>query len=67
MKKQIKKVKKLFDMANRYANQEDAMAAEHDDQPRQKDRKDNPESSKPKYHKHKSDDMVAVADRSRPP
>ena len=54
-------------MAYWYANQEDAMATENDDRPRQKESKDVPESSKPKNRKRKGDDMVAVAERSRPP
>src|SRR6266508_3446792 len=60
-------VKELFDMADWYANQEDAMATKNDDRPRQKEKKDNPESSKPKDRKRKGDDMVAAAKRSRPP
>ena len=43
------------------------MAAEKDDRPRQNPKKDSAESSKPKDHKRKGDDLVAVADRSRPP
>src|SRR6266540_3490898 len=54
-------------MADRYANQEDMMTTEHDDRQRQKDKKDNLESSKPKDRKRKGDDMVATAKRSRPP
>ena len=41
-------------MADRYANQEEAMAIERDDRLHQKDKKDKrdiPESSKPKDHK----------------
>src|SRR5438132_6304084 len=60
-------VKELFDMADLYANQEDAMAIENDDRPCQKDKKDNPESSKPKDCKCKGDDMVVAAVRSRSP
>ena len=41
-------VKDLFDMADRYASQEEAMAAENDDRPRQNQKKDNAESSKQK-------------------
>src|SRR5207237_4966122 len=63
----LKIVKELFDMADWYANQEDAMAAKHHDRSRQKDKKDNPESSKPKDCKRKGDDMVVAAERSRPP
>ena len=54
-------------MADRYANQEQAMATENDDPPLQKEKKDAPESSKPKDHKRKGDDMVMAAERSRPP
>src|SRR6266540_4021374 len=60
-------VKELFDMADLYANQEDVMAAKNDYQPRQKKRKDIPESSKPKDRKRKGDDMVAAAEHSQPP
>src|SRR5207253_10562009 len=35
--------------------------------PRQKERKDVPESFKPRDRKRKGDDMVAAAERSRPP
>src|SRR5436190_910345 len=59
------RLKELFDMADRYANQEDTMAAENDDRPRQKERKDVPESSKPRDRKCKGDDMVVAAERSR--
>ncbi len=41
-------VKDLFDMADRYASQEEAVATENYDRPRQNQRKDNAESSKPK-------------------
>src|SRR6266508_2925053 len=58
-------IKELFNMADRYANQEDAMAAENDDRPLQKERKDIPESSKPRDRKRKGDDMVTAAERSR--
>ena len=57
-------------MADRYANQEDAMTAEDDDQPRQKEKKDTTESSKPKDHKRKSEGIVAVTEHGwlpRPP
>ena len=63
-------VKELFDMADRYANQEEAMATERDDRLPQKDKKDKrdvPESSKSRDRKRKSDDMVAAADRARLP
>src|SRR5205085_2172324 len=60
-------VKELFDMADRYANQEEAMATENDDRPSQNQKKDAAESSKPKDHKHKGDDLVAAAEHSRPP
>src|SRR5438132_14436072 len=43
------------------------MTTENNDRPHQKDKKDNPESSKPKYRKRKGDDMVTVAERSRLP
>src|SRR5207244_7474822 len=59
-------VKDLFDMADRYASQEEAVAAENNDRPRQNQRKDNVESSKPKGQKRKGDDLVAAAERSRP-
>src|SRR5436190_11853169 len=59
-------VKDLFDMADRYASQEEAMAAENYDRPRQNQRKDNAESSKPKGQKRKGDDLVAAAERTRP-
>src|SRR5438105_6521935 len=59
-------VKELFDMADRYASQEEAMAAENNDRPRQNQRKDNAESSKSKGQKRKGDDMVAAAERTRP-
>ena len=60
-------VKDLFDMADRYASQEEAMAGEHDDRPRQNQKKDAAESSKQKDRKRKGDDMVAAAERNRPP
>src|SRR6266540_177117 len=66
-RRQPEMVKDLFDMADRYASQEEAMAAENDDRPRQNQKKDNPESSKPKGQKRKGDDLVAAAERSRPP
>src|SRR5438105_9066645 len=59
-------VKDLFDMANQYASQEEAVATENNDRPRQNQRKDNAESSKPKEQKRKGDDLVAAAERSRP-
>src|SRR5438105_8429481 len=59
-------VKDLFDMADRYASQEEAMAAENDDRPRQNQKKDNAESSKQKGQKRKGDDLVAAAECSRP-
>src|SRR6266498_776846 len=66
-RRQLAKMKELFDMAEWYTNQEDAMAIENDDRPCQKERKDVPESSKPKDRKRKGDDMVTVAERSWPP
>src|SRR6266540_3714325 len=66
-RRQLAMVKELFNMADQYANQEDAMAAKNDDRPHHKERKDIPESSKPKDRKRKGDDMVAIAERSRPP
>ena len=42
------------------------MATENNDRPRQNQRKDNAESSKPKGQKHKGDDLVAAIERSRP-
>src|SRR5438105_14438 len=66
-RRQPETVKELFDMADWYATQEEAMATENDDWPRQKERKDVPESSKPKDRKHKGNDMVAAAERIRPP
>src|SRR5437762_6867208 len=62
-RRQPKIVKDLFDMADRYTNQEEAMATENDNRPRQNQKKDAVESSKPKDHKRKGDDLVAVADR----
>src|SRR5436189_6027302 len=59
-------VKDLFDMADWYASQEEAMAAENDDRPRQNQRKDNAESSKQKGQKRKGDDLVVATERSRP-
>ena len=53
-------------MADRYINQEDVMAVEYDDRPRQKDKRDIPESPKPNDRKRKSDDMVTAAERGRP-
>src|SRR6266540_234437 len=66
-RRQLETVKDLFDMADRYASQEEAMATEHDDWPRQNQKKDTAESSKQKDRKRKGDDMVAAAERSRPP
>src|SRR5438128_7789832 len=66
-RRQPKMVKELFDMADRYANQEEAMAAENDDWPRQNQKKDVLESSKPKDRKRKGDDLVAAIEPSRPP
>src|SRR6266540_2204701 len=60
-------MKKLFDMADRYASQEEAVAVEKDDRPRQNPKKDSAESSNPKDRKRKGDDLVAAADRSQPP
>src|SRR5438105_14501929 len=59
-------VKDLFDMADRYTSQEEAVAAKNNDRPRQNRRKDNAESSKPKGQKRKGDDLVAAAERTRP-
>src|SRR6266542_1356546 len=59
-------VKVLFDMADRYASQEEAVAAENNDRPRQNQGKDNAESSKQKGQKRKGDDLVVAAERSRP-
>src|SRR6266542_556525 len=59
-------VKDLFDMADRYARQEEVVAAENNDRPRQSHRKDNTESSKPKGQKRKGDDLVAATEHSRP-
>src|SRR5438105_265162 len=59
-------VKDLFDAADWYASQDEAMATENNDQPCQNQRKDNAESSKPKGQKRKGDDLVAAAERSRP-
>src|SRR5207244_11079415 len=66
-RRQPKTVKELFDTTDRYANQEEAMAAENDDRPHQNQKKDAAESSKPKDRKRKGDDLVAAAERSRPP
>src|SRR5207253_4720328 len=46
-------VKELFDMAGRYASQEEAVATEKDDRPRQNPKKDSAKSSKPKDRKRK--------------
>src|SRR6266540_756586 len=60
-------VKDLFDMADRYASQEEAMSTEHDDRPRQNQKKDAAESSKQKDRKRKGDDLVAAIECSRLP
>ena len=54
-------------MADRYASQEEAVAAEKDDRLRQNPKKDSAESSKPKDRKCKGDNLVAAVDCSRPP
>ena len=41
-RRQPKMVKELFNMADRYANQEEAMTTANDDRPRQKEKKDVP-------------------------
>src|SRR5436190_18669627 len=66
VRQQPESVKDLFDMADRYASQEEAMATKNNDRPRQNQRKDNAESSKPKGQKRKGDDLVAAAEHSRP-
>src|SRR5438876_8329127 len=66
LQRQPKTVKELFDMADRYASQEEVVAAEKDDRPRQNPKNDKAESSKPKDRKRKGDDLVAAADRSQP-
>src|SRR6266542_1235573 len=66
-RRQPKTVKELFDMTDRYASQEEAVATEKDDRPRQNPKKDSAESSKPKDRKRKGDNLVVAADRSRPP
>ena len=63
-RRQPETVKDLFDMADRYASQEEAMATENDDRPRQNQKKDNAESSKQKGQKRKGDDLVAAAEHS---
>src|SRR6266498_4248979 len=65
--RQPETVKELFDMADWYASQEEAMVAENDDRPRQNPKKDSVESSKPKDRKRKGDDLVAATERGRPP
>src|SRR5207247_10273642 len=65
-RRQPESVKDLFDTADRYASQEEAVATENNDRPCQNQRKDNAESSKPKGQKHKGDDLVVATDRSRP-
>ena len=57
-------VKDLFDMADRYASQEEAVVAENNDRPHQNQRKDNAESSKPKGQKRKGNDLVVAPGRS---
>src|SRR5438105_1617754 len=47
-RQQPESVKVLFDMANRYTSQEEAMAAENDDQPCQNQKQEDAESSKKK-------------------
>src|SRR5438105_10029739 len=59
-------VKDLFNRVDRYASQEEAVAAENNDRPCQNQRKDNAESSKQKGQKCKGDDLVVAAERSRP-
>src|SRR5437016_13944421 len=54
-------------MADRYANQEEVMAAKNDDRPCQNQKKDAAASSKPKDRKRKGDDLVAAVECSRPP
>src|SRR6266540_3156707 len=66
-RRQLETVKELFNMADRYASQEEVMATENDDRPRQNPKKDSAESSKPKDRKRKGDDLVAATDHSRPP
>ena len=65
-RRQPETVKELFDMADRYASQEEAMAADQDGRPRQNQKKDHAESSKQKGQKRKGDDLVAAAERNRP-
>src|SRR5438105_10690744 len=65
--RQPEMIKDLFDMADRYTSQEEAMAVEHDDRPRQNQKKDATESSKQKDRKRKGDDLVAATERSRLP
>src|SRR5438105_369728 len=65
-RRQTEMVKDLFDMADRYASQEEAVATENNDRPRQNQRKDNAESSKQKGQKRKGDDLVAATEHSRP-
>ena len=43
------------------------MAAENNDRPRQNQKKEAPESSKPKDRKRKGGDLVVAAECSRPP
>ena len=66
MRKPPRTLKELFDMADRYTNQEDALTAERDDRPRQKEKRDIPESSKPKDRKRKAGDIVAAAEHGQP-
>src|SRR6266540_2749528 len=65
-RRQPETVKDLFDTTDRYASQEEAVATENNDRPRQNLRKDNKEASKPKRQKRKGDDLVVAAERSRP-
>src|SRR6266540_2736977 len=66
-RRQPETVKDLFETTDRYASQEEAVAAENNDRPRQNQRKVNAESSKSKGQKRKGDDLVAAAERTRPP
>ena len=60
-------VKDLFDMADQYANQEETMAIENNDRPRQNQKKDAAESSNPKDRKRKGDNLVVAAERNQSP
>lgn len=62
----------LFNMADRYASQEEALLKEEEEQPtpkeKEKEKKDALESSKSKRtHKRPGEIMVATTDHSRPP